>query len=516
MPQLNSSILLIDTLNQVISDPLGRHLWRRLVAQVIQIDDIDIHRQIAKRILNEINQQGLTGFYSAIFLGHVFRIKNEINRAGKVLEELRPIHLDRIMSYINYEWGNIVAQARSGTEFKAMMDAANIPRLMAITNSVVFENAALPTSTRVHQQRKKIAIYAPQLINDKHPPTTLVLEHARLLQSLDFEVKIFSCQEQSIPDIQEYLSDDGHLKLPPYDPAVAKHFHFRTPVEIVRAQEQFSLPFRAQSILHMINHFEPNLCFFIGHQSLILQTLYQSYPVLGLNISSIAPDGNLDLWLNAEVSSTEGAGLSATPAYFHPFRVIKKKNYAPISRDQLQLSSDAIVLVTAGARLQKEIHGEWAKSMIEICKRFSHVVWLVIGADGEMPVALRDANTHNIISMPHQKNLMGIYHCCDIYVNPPRLGGGFSVAEAMAEGLACLAFVDTDGGKKLGTLAAQHTEDYFAELVELINNPLARKNKANQMAEIFDATINLENSLPSLSRAIELTEARFTQRKEVP
>lgn len=513
MSQKNNSVLLIDTLNQVISDPLGRHLWRRLVSEVIQLNDAEIHRQIASRIVNEIDRQGLAGFYSAIFLGHVFKIKNEIARAGRVLEELRPIHLDRIMSYINYEWGNIVAQAQNGTEFKTMMDAANIPRLMAISNSVIHKNAPSHVSHKGSQQRKKIAIYAPQLVNDKHPPTMLVLEHARLLQLLDFEVKIFSCQEQSIPDIQEYLSDDGHLKLPPYDPGVATHFDFRSPVEIVRAQEQFSIPFRAQGILQMINRFEPDLCFFIGHQSIILQSLHQHYPVLGLNISSIAPDGNLDLWLCAEIDSKNEIELIRNQAFFHPFRTIKKKVSADITREQLQLSSDNVVLVTVGARLQKEIGGEWAKMMQDICARFPQVVWLLIGADGELPAALRAANANNIRTIPHQKNLKGIYRCCDIYVNPPRLGGGFSVAEAMAEGISSLAFVDTDGGKKLGALAAQNSDDYFAELIELISNPQARGIKAAQMVEIFESTINLENSLPSLSRAIQLTQDRFMQRK---
>lgn len=513
MSQTNSHILLIDTLNQVISDPLGRHSWRRLLAQLIQIDNIDMHSQIAQRIFNEIDQHGLAGFYSAIFLGHVFNIKSEIIRAGKILKELRPIHLDRIMSYINYEWGSIVAQAKNGTEFKIMMDAANIPELMRIANSLIQEKVQTHFSHEPSHQIKRIAIYAPQLSDDKHPPTTLVFEYARLLQLLDFEVKIFSCQEQSVPDIQEYLSNDGHLKISPYDPRVTTQFTFRSPIEIVRAQEQFSLHFRAQGILQMINRFEPDLCFFIGHQSIILQSLHQHYPVLGLNISSIAPEGNLDLWLSAETESKNKSGPIQSQAYFHPFRTIKKKVSADITREQLQLSSNNVVLVTVGARLQKEIGGEWAKTMQDICARFPQVVWLLIGADGELPAALRAENANNIRAMPHQKNLKGIYRCCDIYVNPPRLGGGFSVAEAMAEGISSLAFVDTDGGKKLGALAAQNSDDYFSELIELISNPQARGIKAAQMVEIFESTINLENSLPSLSRAIQLTRDKFIQRK---
>nr|WP_314859067.1 glycosyltransferase [uncultured Undibacterium sp.] len=514
-----NDLLLLDALNQVISDPLGRHSWRRLNLLVIKNTNIEVEQAILERIYKEIDAHGLIGFYRAIFLGHVLRIKSEIMHAGKVLAEIRPIHVDRIMAFINYEWSNIIAEAQCRAEFSHLLESMNIPKLMEITNNYI-QSIAPPHTTQKAMEVKRIAIYTPQLHNYKHPPTKMVFEHTRLLQLLGFEIKIFSCMEHSISDMREYLSDGGHLKLPPVEESVEIDFKLQAPVEIVRTQEQFSLPLRAQSALHEIHLFKPDLCFFIGHQSIILKSLYQHYPILALNISSIAPCGNFDLWLSPESEAKDAVTCAkrdlcfnlSKNAYYHPFRTIPKMKLASLHRGLLQLTEDHVILITVGSRLEKEISGEWAASMLDIYTVFPNLVWLIVGANGQIPSALQAASPNYIKPLPSQDNLRGIYDCCDIYVNPPRLGGGFSVAEAMAQGLPALAFVDTDGGKKLDKFASNTNEEYFAELRHLIQSADARKIRGKQLQEIFETTINLENSAPSLLRAIELCRENFEQR----
>ncbi len=511
MTQQNEVLLILDALDQVICDPLGRHSWRRLAILAYKCNNPKLVRTIWQRISAEVDQHGLAGFYRAIFFRHILGIKSELANAGRALEEITPIHIDRLMSYVNFEWGNIVGENQSSDELVKVMADANIPRIMEIAAQTILRNCE-PIPLKIPEKIKRIAFYTPQLFNHKHPPTKMVFEHARLLQSAGFEIKIFSCQEQSIQDMREYLSNDGHLRIPPPETHFDNQVMFQSPIDIVRAQEQYSLSLRAQSILQLIDQFQPDLCFFVGHQSLLLTTLYQRYPVLALNVTSVAPSGDFDLWLSADIKAKEQASDSASRAYYHPFRTIPKEKLANIDRNSLSIASDAILLITVGTRLHQEIAGEWAQAMLDLCTRFPQIVWLNVGGDGEIPLALRSANLSNIRSMPYQANLQGIYACANIYVNPPRIGGGFSVAEAMAEGIPALAYRDTDGGRKLGSLAANNHEEFFAELVLLINDPDARELKGKQMQEIFEATINLNNSTPSLLSAIELAHSKFKLR----
>lgn len=507
-------ILILDALDQLISDPFGRHAWRRLGKLVLKTSDIKILRTVRHRLLMEIDGEGLTGFYRAIFFKYVLLIKNDSSRAGKVLESVRPVHVDRIMSFVNFEWGNILAEAKSSTEFLQMMEAENIPRLIAIVNDIVAERYMGSRTPRFVKNVQRVAIYTPQIFNDKHPPTKMVFEHARLFQSAHLEVRIFSCQEQSILDMKEYLSNDGHLLIPPPETHFDDQVKLTSKVEVVRAQECFSLPLRAQCILKLIEDFDPDVCFFVGHQSLILKSLYRQYPVLGLNVSSSKPIGDLDLWLSADEAAQQSFFSSESNAFYHPFRALQKSEEVKISRSDLELPSDAVVLLTVGARLDKEIVGDWAIAMMEVCQKFSQVIWLIVGGNGSVPRALRDSGLPNIRCLPYQTNLRGFYACSDIYVNPPRLGGGFSVAEAMAEGLATLAFVDTDGGRKLGASASKNQLEYLTELSRLISDAEARSQLGRDLASAFHSKINLEKSVPSLMRAVELTVEKFHGRQD--
>lgn len=103
--------------------------------------------------------------------------------------------------------------------------------------------------------------------------------------------------------------------------------------------------------------------------------------------------------------------------------------------------------------------------------------------------------------------------CTDIYVNPDRLGGGFSIAEAMAEGLPVVALSDSDGGDKLGPAAALNLEDFFVKLHILVADVVARRQMGHAMKARFSQTLDLNQSGPSLILACVLTQERYQQRQ---
>jgi len=75
----------------------------------------------------------------------------------------------------------------------------------------------------------------------------------------------------------------------------------------------------------------------------------------------------------------------------------------------------------------------------------------------------------------------GIPSLSDIYVNPPRMRSSFSVAEATALSLPVLSFACSDGGDKLGAMAAPATATYLgsgATRGAHNESRLARRNEA--------------------------------------
>jgi glycosyltransferase involved in cell wall biosynthesis len=100
--------------------------------------------------------------------------------------------------------------------------------------------------------------------------------------------------------------------------------------------------------------------------------------------------------------------------------------------------------------------------------------------------------------------MAAVLSVCDIYVNPPRMGGGFSVAEAMAAKLPVLAFGGSDGGDKVGALALADSGAYMERLAALTENSALRSEMGHALHARFVERFDLEASGPSLIGACEL------------
>ncbi|TRZ93040.1 MAG: glycosyltransferase, partial [Rhodocyclaceae bacterium] len=203
----------------------------------------------------------------------------------------------------------------------------------------------------------------------------------------------------------------------------------------------------------------------------------------------------------------------------HPWRVKHSGKQWRITRAEFGaefgLNEKAVIWVTAGFRLEHEIKGEWASRMLHLMSRHPDVVWLLIGGEGTLPPALLAAPPGRVGALATRNDLPGILRICDIYVNPPRMGGGFSVAEAMAEGLPVTSFAGSDGGDKVGELALPHMNAYMERLAALTKYRGLRRDMGQALRQRFAERFDVETSGPALvaacRKAADLARARLTK-----
>jgi hypothetical protein len=289
-------------------------------------------------------------------------------------------------------------------------------------------------------------------------------------------------------------------------------------VPLTLSDERYSLGCRWKDMLTSISTFDPDMVLFVGLNSPLLTALYETRPVLGLCVHSVPPVAPVDVWLTAGKPLADRLSTVWKPyfpdawGHYHPYRVWLKPINTPVSREDVELKEQDLVLVTAGARLELEIHGEWAAHMANLLMQHPTAVWLLVGGTGCLPPALANIAAAQRRILSHHEDLRSVFRCCDIYVNPSRIGGGFSVAEAMAEGLPVVAFSDSDGGNKLSDYVVANTEDYFARLQSLIADRALRKQTGTAMRALFCNTLDLEQSGPSLLAACNLALERYKLR----
>jgi glycosyltransferase involved in cell wall biosynthesis len=519
-PDLSIAPLLLDALQHTTVNPTSSHHWHALLSQCDGLCDLAAQRFVEQYLLAHVPRTGIEGFLMTTFLAHLTNDLAYIEEAGKIVQHIRPFDMDRLAAFAVYEWGRIVARGGDRSDFIAGMCRCHLPEIMQLQGQHVAANSSGIVKPRVITQIGKIALVVSYLSNAEHTPTALAFQHARLLVSLGFEVQVFSSQELRLPHMPHYLGNKGDLLTPAPDAAVLQKI-IPEGVTATFSDERFSLLYRAREIIEKIAEFDPDLVFFIGLNSVLMTTLYQSRPVLGLCVHAVAPMAPVDVWLAATPSLAKqrsqvwGTAIPAALASYHPYRISLKPVHTVLAREDLNVTADQILLVSVGSRLGTEISGDWAARMAGLVQQHPAAVWVLVGGGGVLPPALAQLPAEKIRLLPHHADVRSVYRCCDVYVNPPRLGGGFSVAEAMAESLPIVAFADSDGGNKLGDYAVETITGYVDLLGALLDSAALRQQNGTLMRALFSATLDIERSAGSLLAACYATLACYHQRAGV-
>jgi len=507
---------LSDALDQVIANPTASHCWHSL-ANLYGEADHDLRTQVQQHLKQRTPTEGLAGFLRATFLFSVIGDPAYIAEAAQLVQSIAPLDPSRLAAFVALEWWNAVQEARDRPSFIRALRHARLPEIIKqLGQHLSLNNPTRPVARDINRVTK-IALIAPYISNTHHTPTSMAINQARLLIEQGLDVHLFACQESSVPQMAHYF---GHGQTIQIQPPNADELTSQIPLKLAAtlSDERFSLMRRWHDMLEMIKRFDPDVVLLVGLFSPLVAPLYTTRPIVGLSVHSVPPIAPLDVWLTAhkeldqQSSQVWGPDLPDAWGFYHPYRIALKPTGVPLTRNDLGLPEHACVFVTAGYRLKDEINGDWAAQMTALLKQHPTAVWLLVGGSGTLPPALNDIPQQQLYIVPNHPDLRSVYRCCDIYLNPPRMGGGFSVAEAMAESLPVVSYANSDGGHKVGAAAVNSADDYFALLLSLMKDADLRHRTGVALQAHFTNTLDLTQSGPSLVAACDLAVERYRQR----
>ncbi|MFS2004705.1 hypothetical protein ACEN9F_13870 [Duganella sp. CT11-25] len=519
-------LMLSDALDRVAANPTASHLWLNLTQLMRGISSAELLARVVDAIAALVPDHGLAGFYRAAALDLATGDPALLPQACACLRSIAPPDLDRCTAFFDLTWQRALIYADGRAAFRQRLKDIGLPELsLLIGRQLAHHQQAQARPPAVAPATKpalrRVALIAPHLASPAHPPTLMALDQARTLIQFGIEVNLFSCQESLVPDAAHLLGTSAgnpqlRTDLQPWLDAVD------APVRVHLADPRLSLRRRWLGMLEQIDAFAPDLVLFVGLHSGLVPALYQRFPVLGLSTNSIAPIVPTDAWLTAQatladkVSRPWSEAFPDTMACHHPFRVRRKAVGAALPRDSLGLEDDALLLISIGAHLQLKIDGEWAQRMCAAMERHPKLVWILLGGEGKLPPALAGLAPGRLRLYKHTPQAMQWLAASDLYIHPPIMGGGFSVAEAMSLGIPALALADSDGGDKAGGHAVASLDDYFAQLDALAGDAALRRTWGQQMRNHFDTMLDLAASGPSLLAACQTAMQRYRQRITAP
>ncbi|MES2115876.1 MAG: glycosyltransferase [Pseudomonadota bacterium] len=514
--EMANAELLADALEQLLLDPTAVHSWQRLLQPFAAADEA-LRRQAYGILVQHVRTDGVAGLLRATFLANVAGDASFRAQAATALLEMPQVEPDRIAANLAVTWFHVLARQPGQIEFAAAMRDAGFPAMLRRSGDYLADRMGAQFARRAIGRVGKVAVLTTQLSAATHAPTCLALTHSALLQAGGMTVELFAAQELSISHMSQLLGCGNCTKLPPPDPESWQRC-LQSPLNIHMADERLSLMRRWGGLLDRLVQFDPDLILFVGLYSPLLEVLYRQRPVLALSVQSVATIGPVDVRLAADPQQTADGGASWAPHFpvaapwHYPYRVPPEPAQPPLSRATLGLPEGALVIVSVGYRLREEIAGHWAARMVQVLLARPDVFWLLVASGDPVPAALHGLPQGQVRTLPHQSNLPGVLACCDIYVNPPRMGGGLSVAQAMAAGLPVLSFGGSDGGDKVGAAAVPDSEQYVATLQAWLADPAARTACGAAMRERFASTLDLRLAGPSLLAACDAALAHFQRR----
>ena len=510
--------LLQDALHRTLREAQCARRWHTLLAIWLETREPEARREVLDRLARHDDDDPRSAILRLTFLARASGDARFENAAAAQVLAMEPGDPDRLAAFMAHRWLSALQSIGDRADFVADLTAGLLPAMARRLMLQAAESLPRGFVPRAAETIRRVAVVLPYIGHQFHTPSMMGVEQAIVLARAGCEVRIFSAQELMPPDAALFRGDGRELLLPALD-AQAWAGILPAGVGMTIADSRYSLPGRWASQMTALAAFDPDVVLPVGLYSPLAAAMYALRPVVGISVNTVAPIAPLDLWLTAdpqaERSPAWGGVFEPPLPLYHPYRIKRSSKESQLTRAALGLDETAVVWITAGFRLKREIEGLWASRMLQLMSRHPQVVWLLVGGDGELPEALRQATPGRVRALATRDDLPGVFRCCDIYVNPPRMGGGFSVAEAMAEALPVTAFANSDGGDKLGDLALSDLDAYLARLAALSEDPELRRSIGQALQQRFNERLDLAASGPALlaacRQAADLARDRLTK-----
>ena len=480
--------LACDVLETIELLPTSPELWQRLCSKVGALDPDEKSRlvdAIASRLLagNSANwlRYGALAFLTRDPLWFV--------KQSSVADADTPA--DAIMALLGLCAYQALARTLATRAFVQLFIDIDAPRLQRLVAQRMQSATAIHLASR---NGLRVAVYTPQIVDILHGGTGFTLNIMNVAAQLGAPCQVFTAQEATISEADGHY---GGLECVQRREVFTESLVLNVPgnVQMLLPNVEFSLRFRLEQMLAAIHSYEPDVVIFVGFMSPLVYRLFESYPIVGLSLHALPPIAPVDVWLSADPLGETALwpGVPAPKLAHYPFRFWPKGQAVPIDRAKLQIPATAVVLITTGYRLDTEMSEPWRGQMLDFIEAHQNVHWLLIGIPEGQPVSDLPARSRIHCFAP-QVPLESWLAACDIYINPPRVGGGGTVGMAMEQGLAVLTMDGCDGGDKVGVWATATLDSYFERLATWSANATERQQVGAALKGQFHTRLDISST----------------------
>ncbi len=364
----------------------------------------------------------------------------------------------------------------------------------------------------VERNKNLVMITTIQFLDETHAPTKTVLERAKALKRSGKDVVIVNTTEQYI--IKGYV--------PMYNSGFGRNIEEYNDISEIRIgedrfpfmqmPENSPMEYRMQVLSKIIAKYKPYYILSIGTGSILADLCGNIVPCasMALAFSTLPKTKNKMKILGRKLSEKEKEYYKKEDVDIieSRFTFELKPQKKRFSRKEKNLPGNKFLLVVVGIRLKFEIDHNFMAMLSDVCSKGCYVVFAGIMDNYSSLMEEYPVVSANSSFIGYCDDILALMEICDLYVNPDRLGGGFSVIEAFSKERPGVYLksgdVYTAGGEDFAV-------DSFAEMAEQILKYKDNRDYYNTMSGLAKERAKL---MTSSKEAIEDIDRQICQRVE--
>lgn len=335
---------------------------------------------------------------------------------------------------------------------------------------------------------KKVMVIARQFLGVRHAPTRTALERIELLTNLmEEEVICFHAKE--------YLTEKGMMPFcPPQYGNVNEELNGLRKIDLESFsfwlyQPECPMPdyVEIRKILETIWEQKPYEIIVIGDHCLLGDLCAEMIPTICIPVgfTALAFRKNQFIAIGRPLTEQdyrriEDHGCKREQYIESVFTFQLLAQGTTLCREALGLPKDAFIVSIVGIRLHNEVSRDFIRALEPLLFEGVHIAFAGTMNNYEELCAEFAMLKEHSSYVGYQKDILAFQELCDLYVNPPRIGGGFSAVEAFYKRKPGVSLPYGDVATVMGN---DFCVNNLEEMVETIRLFMRDPNYYNKMAE---------------------------------
>lgn len=332
-----------------------------------------------------------------------------------------------------------------------------------------------------------VIVMSAQVLNMMHGPTKTLCDRCYILaEHMKKNILIINTAEQM----------SSYQCIPCFNQVIGSYEDEYSDVDRITYQEKtfgfYQCPREMpqvsiiKNIMDMVQQLKPYFILTIG-KSLVGDLCSNIVPVIGL---STVPSGRMTTKatfqiIGRKVNDDDRAwmqkhGLQEDHIVESLFTSSFNPQTHQYTREQLGLPEDQFIVLLVGGRLDDEIDEECVKVLVRLAEKGIFIAFMGKFEKYNSLIKKQEPLIKQSAFLGFQQDVLAVNECCDAYLNPKRVGGGTSCAEALYKGLPVATLDYGDVG--VGAGPDFHVADY-EEMYERIVRYAEDKEYYAQMSQ---------------------------------